>query len=543
MKRFAPILTALLLAAVFMACAEQSAREKLLSRYDYIKPTPAMLKMPQEVQTTIRQYNDGYYYPAAIGFYNILQNPDWRALHESAEYYFAESLYRLRLYQACQYELTKILFKGPDGSAYFTSALIKLLDITYETKDETVIFAVLSNIPLEKFPGMFRNELLYLVGKMYFYQGQYDEAYVKFDQVETASAFYAKANYFKGIVEVRRKEYEKAKETFDLIATLPIVAEEFGESRKVKEMSKLAVGQLFYAAAHDAPGDQQEEIFKAAITFYDQVDRDNPQWFEAQFEKTWSATMIGRYGISLGTSLTLASPYFDDRFVPEVELISAITWYTLCKYAEARETLNRFFVLYGDMHERVKRYLAEDAPGMESQQTYDNLLDQYEAAYKGEETKLPIQVLTYVLNQQRFVNYFQHVQEIDREFDMIWIAPPQFAATEFFAQTVKKMDRQRSNIKKKAGQWALSELKATEEMLAQLLGNAHNIDFELTDAERRRLEEEDKYGVGFQSRIYEQEELLLSPAVPDKYQYWPFDGEFWKDELGYYLMAVEQECQ
>ena len=547
MKRLLPVFFALMaivvLASLISSCAERSAREKMMRRYDVIELTAMHEQMPKEVSDTIEAYNDQEFYNAAIGFYGILQNPDWRALHESAQYYFTECLYRLKLYQACQYELTKILFKGPEGSAYFTSALIKLLAITYENKDVTVIFAVLSNIPLEKFPKKFRNELIYLVGRMYFTQGEFDEAYVKFSQVDSRSAFYAKANYFKGIIEVRRKEYEKAKETFDLIQRIPVVALEFGESQKVKDMSKLAVGQLFYAAAHDAPEEQKEEIFMAAITFYDQVDRDNPQWFESQFEKTWAATMIGRYGISLGTSLTLSSPYFEHRFVPEIHLIEAITWYTLCKYKQARATLNNFFKTYSTQQERVRAYIDNRAPGLKPQELYENLLNQYFAAYDGKKTDLPIQVLTHVLNDNRFISYYEHVQMLDREFEVIMAAPEAFMETEFFASTIKKMERQRRNVKKKAGRWALAEMENVEAMLAQLLGNAHNIDFELTDSERKRLETIERFGFGFEMKVSEQEELLLSPAVPDKYQYWSFDGEYWKDELGYYLMAVEQECQ
>ena len=544
MKRLLPLLVGLVLIGILApSCAEQSARERLMTRYDRIEPTAEHLRMPQSVQDTIADYNKGRYYDAAIGFYTILKNPEYRGLHESARYYFTECLYRLNLYQACQYELTNILFKGPEGSAYFTSALIKLLAITYETKDETVIFAVLSNIPLEKFPKKFRNELIYLVGKMYFYQNQYDEAYVKFTQVDEKSAFYAKANYFKGIVEVKRKEYQKAKETFDLIKEMPVVAEEFGESRTVKEMSKLAVGQLFYAAAHDASEDRKEEIFKAAIQYYDQVDRNNPQWFESQFEKTWAATMIGRYGMSLGASLTLSSPYFEDRFVPEIHLIEAITWYTLCKYGQARQTLNDFFKNYSDMHARVKKYLAKEGASYSPEKLFDDVLDQYARGYDEQETRLPLQVLTHVLNDQRFLRFYGHIEELNREAEMMQEAPKEFRDTDFFRSTMQKMDRQKMNIKKKGGAFVVQELKNVEVMLNELLGNAHNIDFELTDSERQRLEEEERFGVEFKSRVEKSEELLLSPAVPDDSQYWPFEGEYWKDELGYYYMAVEQECQ
>jgi tetratricopeptide (TPR) repeat protein len=585
----------LLLAVVVASCAEPTTREKMMMRYDTIDPGANFDRMPVPVQETIKSYNDRDYHAAAIGFYNIMQNPEWQALHDSSKYYFSECLYRLGLYQACQYELTDILFKGPENNAYFTSALIKMLAITYETRDQTIMFSVLADIPLEKFPKKFRNELIYLLGKMYFYQGQYGQAYVKFSQVEENSAFYAKALYFRGIIEVKRKEYQKAEDTFAKIQDVPVVAVSFGETRLVKEMSRQAVGQLYYAAAHDAQDpEQREKIFMEAITYYDLVDRDNPQWFEAQFEKTWAATMIGRYGISLGTSLTLTSPFFEDRFVPEVHLIEAITWYTLCKYGQARETLDAFFEDYSDMHARVEVFLKLTA-GMESADIYENLLEQYATYFdKGEasvfktpgpeltekvlrgfrvpggtvdqrlaafsqvlsnaapgeylgtartQVILPIQVLTHVLNQQLFVNYFTHVKEIHKEFGILKDSPQAFRGLAFYDRTMKRMTNHRSNIQKKAGKWATAELASVETMLAELLGNAYNIDLELTDAERRRLEEEARYGVEFQSQIAEQEELLLSPAVPDSFQYWPFDGEYWRDELGYYIMAVEQECQ
>lgn len=544
MKRWISILTGVVLLALLLGgCAEKSARDRLMMRYDQIKPTAAMLAMPGDVQKTVKAYNEQRYYDAAIGFYAILKNPEQRALHESAQYYLTECLYRLKIYQACQYELTKILFKGPEGSTYFTSALVKLLAITYETKDETVVFAVLSNIPLEKFPKMFRNELIYLVGKMYFYNGQVDEAYTKFTQVNEGSAFYAKANYFKGIIEVQRKDYSKAKETFDLVQSLPPVAAEYGETEKVKEMSKQAIGQLFYAAAHDATDDnRREEIFKTAIRYYDQVDRENPQWFEAQFEKTWAATMIGQFGVSLGVSLTLSSPYFEHRFVPEIKLIEAITWYNLCKYTQARSTIDSFIKSYEDMYTRVKAYVVK-MNGARPSAVYEDLLDQYEAAFKGERTDLPIQVLTHVLNDQKFLNNYAHIKELEVEFERMDKTPAAFKATDFFKSTTKKMNLQRANIKKKAGRWSFDELKDVESMLSELLGSAKQIDFELSDAERKVLEEKDRYNLGFREAINANEAELLTPAVPDAYQYWPFQGEYWKDELGYYLLAVQRECQ
>ena len=35
----------------------------------------------------------------------------------------------------------------------------------------------------------------------------------------------------------------------------------------------------------------------------------------------------------------------------------------------------------------------------------------------------------------------------------------------------------------------------------------------------------------------------MNPSVPDGYYYYPFDGEYWEDELGFYFFNVENLCK
>ncbi len=553
--------------AVFMvqsASAEETFREKMNRRFETIPVTEQILTMPNTIVDAIEAYNDGEYYQAAVLFDEILNNQEWRALHETTHYYFAESLYRLELYEPCAFELSNILFKGPEGTEYFGPALSKLLMVTYDTKDPTVLYRVLTDIPLEKFPRVYRNELLYMMGRMYFDSGQVDEAYNKFSQVAEGSVFYAKANYFIAIILVQRKEYAQAKQVYEMVQKVPTPSVDVGETQVVKDMSKLAMGQLYYAAAFDASADKREDIFLTAVKYYDRVDRDNVQWYESLFEKTWAATNIGRYTVSLGTALTLNSPFFGHKFIPEIELIESITWYTLCKYKQARSKLNKFFNLYTEMLNYINAY-GKSMRGVAHEMVYDDLILQYRKVYesddekrgrlsrqrarlldeiqRGDATELHIQVLTEVLNDSKFLKYFEHVKELEREFEIMEQAPGRFQESKFWRSTMKKMQRQHRSLKRKGGRWALSRLKELAQMLQELIGNAHNIDFELTDAERLREEERARYNVQFKRAIAGREEELLTPAVPDEYLYWSFDGEFWKDELGYYMMAVEQECQ
>ncbi len=540
-----------ILPVLFAGCAGVETREELLSRYDTINPNPEVMQIPL-VRDAILAYNSEDYWTSAIGFFKVTQEPQLRGIHDTATFYFAESLYRLGMYKPCTYLLSNdILFKGPDNSQYFTPALIRLLMITYETGDEDVIFAVLSSVELTSFPQKFQNELVYLLGRMYFQQGQIDEAYIKFSQVQENSVFYAKANYFRGIIEIKRKEYDKAKTTFDMIQRLPEVAVEFGESQKVKEMSKIATGQLYYAAGHDAGDEDKDEIFYTAIRYYDRVSRSNVRWFDSLFQKTWAATLIGRFDVSLGTSLTLASPFFDTRFIPETHLIEAITWFQLCRYREADRKLKWFFRHFEPMEQGTATYLAEWR-SKPSETVFDDMVWQYKEAYRNpnkQTTALSIQILTHLLNDSSFTKMYLHIQQFDKEFAIMENAPKEFLATSFHETTVRRMERQQLNLRKRAGKYLLRGLSETHRMLRNLIGNAQNVDVEVSSAMMEQAQKRDIQGLDIEvdmmgvGEISEEMEKLRTPAVRDDFQWWPFDGEYWYDELGYYLMTVDQKCE
>ena len=40
-----------------------------------------------------------------------------------------------------------------------------------------------------------------------------------------------------------------------------------------------------------------------------------------------------------------------------------------------------------------------------------------------------------------------------------------------------------------------------------------------------------------------QREILAQRRSSDaEHIYWPFDGEYWRDELGYYLYSIQSQC-
>jgi hypothetical protein len=101
---------------------------------------------------------------------------------------------------------------------------------------------------------------------------------------------------------------------------------------------------------------------------------------------------------------------------------------------------------------------------------------------------------------------------------------------------VIQKDRQR--YKRKAGLYLLRELAYQYEHMNDLLFQAETIKFEVVDAQR--LDYEFKMG---NPDVSSEDEAPVDYATDPYTIYWPFNGEFWKDELGYYEYTERGICQ
>ena len=83
-------------------------------------------------------------------------------------------------------------------------------------------------------------------------------------------------------------------------------------------------------------------------------------------------------------------------------------------------------------------------------------------------------------------------------------------------------------------------IRLTQE-LAQLIKRVIKIEYEILQGQRGSLEQE---------VIQEQQILKNGPQrrseeirVDDEHDIWPFTGEYWRDELGYYRVRVSNRCE
>lgn len=531
---------------VFASCAEQlTVREREMKKYEKID-SDLVNGMPQAVVKVVNAYNDEDYFTAAVGFYAIMKNKEWDRLHETARYYYAESLFRMGLYQASEYQLAEMLFEGPQ-SHYFISSLLKLLAVTYKTEDERVLFAVLSNVDYSALPKKFANELTYYLGKISFYNNQDDKALDLFKRVKDYSSFYPKAIYFMGVIQVRQQMYAEAMKSFQELRGMPDDKYLGGDIKKLKGMAELALGELYYAAAWAISKDKTREgnplaMFNVSLNYFSNVGRDNEQWFESLFARTWASLMISRFDATLGTVVTLRSPFFTDIYFPEVNVVEAVTYFNLCQYKEVNNVIDYFFEIYPGYSEKMNSWL-ENVSTKTGLDVYMELLKMYKSAQAGEKTALPESLLRKILTDPIFERKYVHIKEIEREFGIIEGSPDAFKASVIAKDISKKMMYQLTTLRNEGGIWLVNRVQNLSQELSQLIADMRAIKFEMTDSMKSALESEELYGKKVEEGEEKTEEKKMNPSVPDGFYYYPFDGEYWEDELGYYFFNVENVCK
>ena len=115
---------------------------------------------------------------------------------------------------------------------------------------------------------------------------------------------------------------------------------------------------------------------------------------------------------------------------------------------------------------------------------------------------------------------------------------PSLNNTELARNLQDLLKKQRSALIQKAGLMAKAKLEQEQAELRTLLANGERIKFETTTKEKEFLEEQLQAG-GRRAII---KKYRYSVAVNDDQLYWPFQGEFWRDELGTYQYTLTKGC-
>ncbi len=240
-------------------------------------------------------------------------------------------------------------------------------------------------------------------------------------------------------------------------------------------------------------------------------------------------------GASLGQVLTVRSPFFDHQLLPEATVLRALGLYTLCEFDEVERLLADFEAHYQPVQRELERFLASYA-GRQGRVLADEAYSAYFERFP-EDSVLTAPVFTRFLGNRDLAGLVRHLQLLDQERVRIEGQKARWRQG-LGQQLLAQLELDRSRLQRRAGLQLLEEMARLDRELQELLAQSDIIRFEALDALRADFEEK--------ARQPEPQQAVAQAASSYAFDvddvYWPFNGEFWADELGCYTYVGESDC-
>ena len=426
-----------------------------------------------------------------------------------AEYHLAQGLERMGFSFSAFAHYAAIVSAGP-ANPYYLKAIDAAASAAERLRDDVVapnLFEKAYGEPISALAPQRLARIRASLALLGYRAGRYERAARLAEQVPPGTEAYPQAQYVTGLLQ-ERTDPQSAAATFRALAVLP------GAEGELKELAWMALGRTLYALHR----------YAEASAAYANVPRFSRHWDEALFEGAYADLQKGDPGGALGKLHSLQSPHLSDEFVPESLNLMAILYQQRCLYHEVKKVLAQFDREYLPMRDQMKKVLQSEPA-----------LDEYWRMLQPADARLPRAVQHDLWKNERVVSMRAYLEALDQEASRVRADPKLSGALK--DELLDGIGRQKQLSERLAGKFIQGRLADMARLIEVLEGDKELIAFETTKGEKEMLE------TRFDADGQLASQQLHRPGVPQAgHEYWPFDGEYWPDEIGYYRYTVKDAC-
>ena len=463
-----------------------------------------------------------------------------------AQYHLAIALYRLQFYQASYAIFSEIADKT--NHLKFNETLLWLSKLATQLPEPADIIERVGKYKGEQV-ARFNNpqqrdlywQLNYLLGRYKYRNRNYEEAIELFGKVDAKSKYYVQAQFFTGISNVQlRKSVPAVKSFQQIVRALDEGVEGVEDESRMRDLAFLSMARTYYSASVRLDDNSVPKIdgnkLSAAVKYWNRVDVGSEYWLDALFEQSWAYFMAGDYPHALGNIHTIESPYFPNAFYPEADILKAVISFTICQYQDATTIVARMRKRYEPIKKELEailnRFKGDDA----ETKFFDFLKDVRAGKAALSPTVKPI--VENALSDRQLLRNLEYVRVLDEEDARYKKAPAAFRTSPVGGDVTDALSLARDLAVRNAGTLARERYQRYLDELNEHLRDASKILIDITAAERNKLDQEVVSG-----QLTKEEALVFGVVKPDdEHVLWPFNGEYWRDELGFYRQVVTSKC-
>jgi hypothetical protein len=246
--------------------------------------------------------------------------------------------------------------------------------------------------------------------------------------------------------------------------------------------------------------------------------------------------MAGDYPHALGNIHTIDSPYFPNAFYPEADVLKAVISYTVCQYDDVVTIVARMRKKYEPIKKELDTILSR-FEGEDSEQKFFEFLRDVRAG-RANLSPAVKPIIENTFSDRQLLRNIEYVRVLDEEEARFKKAPASFRNSPLGTDVTDVLQLARELAIRNVGTLARERYRRYLDELNEHMRDAAKVLIDVTTVERRRLAEEVVVG-----RFLKEGGREYGVVRPDEeHVLWPFTGEYWRDELGFYRQVVTSNC-
>ncbi|MDH5674137.1 MAG: hypothetical protein OEZ06_18420 [Myxococcales bacterium] len=493
-----------------------------------------------------RLYTQERYEEAAVQFQRVVEGetPDAPANVQKAQFFLGKSLYHLRYYQSALAVFDEISEMGRNN-LFFDQTLQWLAQLGSQLPEPAGIIDKIGRFgvdQLEQFNTAdnadLYNQLLYLMGRSKYNQGEFEQAIELFGQIDRANKWYVKGRFFEGISYIRMRRAQPAATAFrEIIEAIDEGdVEGVDDTDRMEDLAWISLARVYYTAANRVNSEGVREVdgvlLGNAVEAWNKLETNSEYWLDSIFEASWAFFLADEYSRALGNVHTLFSPYFKESFYPEAMVLKAVVFFTNCQMKNATAMVQLFHERYDPVKNKLDEML----------QKYQDNAQFFEFLKKVREgnANLPPEIRGIVnsaLSDRAVLANLEYVNLLEQEEKNLNKAPSQFKNSSLGARILQDILVAKSFAIDQAGEIAKARYSRLVEEMQDLANQIDTVEIEVLNYERGQLK------AALQDQMTAASESTGGEVfVSSEHNVWPFNGEYWRDELGYYRQQVTYKC-
>ncbi len=474
----------------------------------------------------------GQFQEASQLLFSVSRSPKNEKDAAQLKYMLGLMLMELKLNQVASFVFYDVVDEeirdGGDGK-YLRQSLGKLSYLSNLLDSDVLLKYAVSRIQINQFPAESRDLFFYRYGELKLKEGSFQEAAKSFAKVDPSSSVYPQAIYKQGLAYTEEGQLGKAIASFEEMLNIY-------QSRPVTDVNRvnanLALARVYY----------QSKKWDQSLAYYRQIPRDTLQWHDAMFEMSWTMMMAGQFRSASSNFHTLHSPYYDNQYNPESLLLRSIVYLYICRYDEMEKVLDLFDRIYKPVSSNIDKMLERSE---DSRIYWDEVKKTLEEG-KNPKAKRSFRrlneiVMSSILKQPLIRSNAHYYEMLNKEAQLISQMSPAWQASAIGKFSKRIIERRKASTQDLVGKLARNHLLTMKSELRDFFEQNDFLKLEMLGGKKEIVAKE------ISGRKIPHKTITDDASrnffIANGLEYWPFQGEYWLDELGNYHYVGVQACE